>query len=81
MTLPPFITNFTRCISVMSVSGSPDTAMMSAYLPFSTEPIRSFQPSASALTIVAALKRARRREAAALHERLEVERLRAVHVR
>ena len=36
---PPFITNFTRSISVMSVSGFPETAMMSAYLPFSMVPM------------------------------------------
>ena len=30
MTSPPFITNLTRCISEMSCSGSPETAMMSA---------------------------------------------------
>ena len=53
-TLPPFITNFTRCSSVMSASGSPDTATRSAYLPFVIEPIWSFQPIASALTIVPA---------------------------
>jgi hypothetical protein len=35
-TTPPFITNFTRSISVMSVSGSPETATISANLPFST---------------------------------------------
>jgi hypothetical protein len=34
-TTPPFITNLTRSISVMSVSGSPETATMSANLPFS----------------------------------------------
>jgi hypothetical protein len=38
-TTPPFITNLTRSISVMSVSGSPKTATMSANLPFSTWPI------------------------------------------
>ena len=37
--LPPFITNLTRCSSVMSASGSPDTATRSAYLPFPIEPI------------------------------------------
>ena len=51
-TLPPFMTNFTRCSSVISDSGLPDTATRSANLPFVTEPIRSFQPIASALTIV-----------------------------
>ena len=39
MTLPPFITNLTRCSSVMSASGSPETATRSAYLPLSMEPI------------------------------------------
>jgi hypothetical protein len=38
-TNPPFITKRTRCISLMSVSGSPETAIRSAYLPFSTLPI------------------------------------------
>src|SRR5712691_686272 len=50
---PPFITNLTRCSSVMSASGSPDTAMRSAYLPFSIDPTRSCHPIAVALTIVA----------------------------
>ena len=36
---PPFITNFTRSVSVMSSSGLPETATRSAYLPFSTYPI------------------------------------------
>src|ERR1700676_2747037 len=40
-TAPPFITNFTRCISVMSVSGSPATAIRSANLPFSMLPSTS----------------------------------------
>ena len=35
-TTPPFITNFIRSISVMSVSGLPETATISANLPFST---------------------------------------------
>ena len=35
---PPFITNFTRCVSVMSASGSPDTATMSANLPLVIDP-------------------------------------------
>src|SRR5215467_6531756 len=42
-TCPPFITNFTRSISVTSFSGSPLTAMTSAYLPFSRLPTRSAQ--------------------------------------
>ena len=41
---PLFITNFTRSISVTSDSGSPLTAMTSAYLPFSRLPTRSDQP-------------------------------------
>jgi hypothetical protein len=40
-TMPPFITNFTRCISVISCSGSPETAIRSAYLPFSIVPMVS----------------------------------------
>ncbi len=39
MTFPPFITNLTRWSSVMSASGSPDTAIRSAYLPLSMDPI------------------------------------------
>src|ERR1700686_4652946 len=35
---PPFITNFTRSISVMSLRGSPATATRSAKRPFSTMP-------------------------------------------
>src|SRR6267378_489831 len=50
---PPFITNFTRSSSVMSLKGFPATAMMSAYLPFSIDPIRSCQPIISAATVVA----------------------------
>jgi hypothetical protein len=38
-TMPPFITNFTRSISERSVTGFPDTAMMSANLPFSMLPM------------------------------------------
>src|ERR1700730_18030767 len=52
-TAPPFITNFTRCISVMSVSGSPATAIMSANLPFSIVPRLSALWMISALTVVA----------------------------
>src|SRR6266699_897481 len=52
-TAPPFITNFTRCISVMSVSGSPETAIMSANLPFSMAPRLSCLWMISALTVVA----------------------------
>jgi hypothetical protein len=40
-TTPPFITNLTRCISVISCSGSPETAIRSAYLPFSIVPMVS----------------------------------------
>src|SRR5580658_10238276 len=39
ITLPPFITNLTRASSVMSASGSPATATMSANLPLSMEPM------------------------------------------
>ena len=35
---PPFMTNFTRRVSEMSASGSPDTATMSANLPFVIDP-------------------------------------------
>src|SRR5215813_2852052 len=38
-TLPPFMTNFTRCNSVISFSGSPETATKSAHFPASTVPI------------------------------------------
>src|SRR5439155_452635 len=44
MIFPPFITNLTRCNSVMSASGSPDTAIRSANLPFSIDPTRSSSP-------------------------------------
>lgn len=37
-TTPPFITNLTRSISVISVSGFPETPTRSANLPFSTLP-------------------------------------------
>src|SRR5205807_5405211 len=53
---PPFITNFTRWSSVMSFRGLPETAMISAYLPFSMDPTRSCQPIISAFTVVAARK-------------------------
>ena len=43
-TTPPFITKRTRSISLMSWSGLPETAMMSANLPFSTEPMSCSQP-------------------------------------
>ena len=52
--LPPFITNFTRCSSVMSANGSPATAITSANLPGSSEPTRSLTPMISALTTVPA---------------------------
>jgi hypothetical protein len=38
-TLPPFITNLTRCSSVMSASGLPETATRSANLPLAIDPI------------------------------------------
>src|SRR5262249_44900378 len=38
-TTPPFMTNLTCSISFTSTVGLPDTAMMSANLPFSIEPI------------------------------------------
>jgi tripartite-type tricarboxylate transporter receptor subunit TctC len=50
MIFPPFITNLTRWSSVMSASGSPETAIRSANFPFSIDPTRSCHPSASALT-------------------------------
>src|SRR6202158_4850408 len=53
-TCPPFITNFTRSSSVMSVGGSPDTATTSANLPASSEPIRSCHPISCAAPVVAA---------------------------
>src|SRR5215510_9844629 len=53
-TPPPFITNLTRLSSVMSLSGSPATAIRSANLPASTLPARSCQPISSAALVVAA---------------------------
>src|SRR5713226_879930 len=53
-TCPPFITNFTRSSSVMSVVGSPDTATTSANLPASREPMRSCHPISCAAPVVAA---------------------------
>src|SRR5262249_38116042 len=50
---PPFITNFTRSSSVTSFAGLPETATISAYLPFSMDPTRSPQPMLSAATDVA----------------------------
>src|SRR5712664_2406838 len=58
-TTPPFITNFTRSISVMSVSGSPETATKSANLPFSTVP--RFLPKSKfkdSAALVVAMRRA-----------------------
>src|SRR4029077_19479959 len=52
-TWPPFITNFTCSSSLMSDSGSPFTAMMSANFPGSMAPILSDQPIRSAALIVA----------------------------
>jgi hypothetical protein len=49
---PPFITNLTRCSSVMSVMGSPETAIRSAYFPLSIDPICSCQPITVALIMV-----------------------------
>src|SRR5438034_1302233 len=48
---PPFITNFTRCSSAISATRSPETAIRSAYLPLSMDPICScpFQPEQTAL--------------------------------
>ena len=80
MTFPPFITNLTRCSSVMSASGSPETAIRSAYLPLSMDPIWSCHPSASALIDGCALKGPGRSHAGVLHQRFEVERLRPVGV-
>src|SRR6266576_4237671 len=77
MTSPPFITNFTLSSSVMSARGSPETAMMSANLPFSSDPIRSCHPSISAATVGCGLNRLRRRHPVLDHVR-ELERLRAV---
>ncbi len=37
-TSPPFITNFTRSVSLILASGSPETATMSANLPFVIDP-------------------------------------------
>src|SRR5258705_9134784 len=54
MILPAFMTNLTRCSSVMSASGSPDTATRSAYLPLSTDPSWFSHPITSALTTVPA---------------------------
>src|SRR5262249_37929504 len=48
MTCPPFITNFTFDISVMSARGSPATATRSPNLPFSTLPTSPVQPMRSA---------------------------------
>src|SRR3984893_6927506 len=53
-TCPPFITNFTRSSSVMSVVGSPDTATTSANLPASREPMRCCHPLSCAAPVVAA---------------------------
>ena len=52
--VPPFITNLICWSIVMSVSGSPSTAIRSAYFPASTAPTRSCQPSNSAALTVAA---------------------------
>ena len=39
ITLPPFITNFTRCSSEISDNGLPETATRSANLPLAIDPI------------------------------------------
>ena len=78
ITLPPFITNLTRCSSVISASGSPETAIRSAYLPLSMDPIWSCHPSASALIVVRALDGPRRSQPRVLHQRFEFERLRSM---
>src|SRR5439155_6833716 len=51
-TAPPFITNFTRCSSVISRVGSPATAMMSAYSPGAMAPTFWSWPSSAAATEV-----------------------------
>ncbi len=53
ITSPPFITNFTRCISVISFSGSPDTAIRSANLPSSMLPTLSSMRMIFAFTVMA----------------------------
>src|SRR5947207_4114203 len=50
---PPFITNLTRCISLISFRGSPATAIRSANLPFSIVPKLSCLWMIAALTVVA----------------------------
>jgi len=54
MMRPPFITNLTRCSTVMSAMGSPCTAIKSANFPTSTAPTSSGQPIRSAAEVVAA---------------------------
>src|SRR5438094_642488 len=51
-TAPPFITNFTRCSSVISRVGSPATAMISAYSPGAIAPTFCSWPSSAAATEV-----------------------------
>src|SRR5207247_8523401 len=51
-TAPPFITNFTRCSSVISRVGSPATAIMSAYSPGASAPKFCSWPSSAAATEV-----------------------------
>ena len=51
-TAPPFITNFTRCSSVISRVGSPATAIMSAYSPGAIAPTFCSWPSSAAATEV-----------------------------
>src|SRR2546426_322731 len=51
-TAPPFITNLTRCSSVISRVGSPATAMMSAYTPGAMAPKFCSWPRSAAATVV-----------------------------
>src|SRR5216684_4815166 len=53
-TTPSFITNDTRSVAVMSASGLPGTAMMSASLPEVSVPTLSSTPRRAASTEVAA---------------------------
>src|SRR5262245_27138446 len=80
MILPPFITNLTRCSSVMSTSGSPETAIKSAYLPFSIDPIWFCQPHDFGIDRRATLDRTYGRQAPVPDKHLKVKRLRAVRI-
>src|SRR4029077_6949614 len=55
-TTPAFITKRTRCISSMSLSGSPATATRSAYRPGATAPRASSWSSSRAAVLVPALR-------------------------